>query len=182
MSMPLKLRDDFSAVAVRAVARRCKDGAQVRRLLAIAAILDGGSRSDAALVGGVTRQIVRDWVLRFNADGPDGLVTRKAPGPRTILGDEHRRALEVVVEAGPIPAVHGLVRWRIIDLAQWLWDEFKISISKQALGHELRTMGYRKLTARPRHQAQRPEDIVVFKKSSLPVWRKSANASQKPCP
>ena len=73
MSVPVKLRDDFSAVDVRAHARRCKDGAQVRRLLAIATILDGDSRSDAALVGDVTRQIVRDWVLRFNADGPEGL-------------------------------------------------------------------------------------------------------------
>ena len=71
MSVPIKLRDDFSAADVRAHARRCKDGPQVRRLLAIAAILDGGSRSDAALVGGVTVQIVRDWVLRFNADGPE---------------------------------------------------------------------------------------------------------------
>lgn len=77
MSVPIKLRDDLSAVDVRACARRCKDGAQVRRLLAIATILDGGSRSDAALIGGVTRQIVRDWVLRFNADGPEGLATRK---------------------------------------------------------------------------------------------------------
>jgi transposase len=120
MSMPLKLRNDFSAADVRAVARRCKDGAQVRRLLAIATILDGGSRSDAAIVGGVTRQIVRDWVLRFNAEGPEGLATRKAPGPQTILNDEHRHALEEIVEAGPIPAAHGVVRWRIIDLAQWL--------------------------------------------------------------
>jgi transposase len=176
MSVPLKLRDDFCAGDVRAFARRCKEGAQVRRLLAIAAILDGGSRSDAALVGGVTRQIVRDWVLRFNAEGPDGLVTRKAPGPQTILNDGHRRALAEIVETGPIPASHGVVRWRIIDLAQWLFDEFKISISKQALGHELRTMGYRKLSARPCHQAQRSEDIAIFKKSSPPVWRKSAKA------
>lgn len=145
MSVPIKLRADFSAGDVRAFARRCKDGAQVRRLLAIATILDGHSRSDAALVGGVTRQIVRDWVVRFNAEGPDGLMTRKAPGPTTILNDSHRRALEEVIITGPTPAIHGVVRWRIIDLGQWLWAEFNISISKQALGHELRTMGYRKL-------------------------------------
>ncbi|MCX7313095.1 MAG: IS630 family transposase [Alphaproteobacteria bacterium] len=169
MSVPIKLRDDFSAADVRAHARRCRDGAQVRRLLAIATILDGGSRSDAAVIGGVTRQIVRDWVLRFNAEGPEGLATRKAPGPQTILDDGHRRALEEIIEAGPIPAAHGVVRWRIIDLAQWLWDEFKVSISKQALGHELRAMGYRKLSARPRHHGQRLEDIAVFKKSSPPV-------------
>lgn len=103
-------------------------------LLAIATILDGGSRSDAAKVGGVTLQIVRDWVLRFNAHGPDDLETRKAPGRDTILDDCHRRALAETIEAGPIPAVHGVVRWRIIDLVQWLWEEFEISISKQALG------------------------------------------------
>src|SRR3546814_11748104 len=112
----------------RAHARRCKAGGQVRRLLAIVTILDGGSRSDAALVGGVTRQVVRDWVLRFNADGPDGLATRKAPGPQTILNDGHRRALEAIIEAGPIPAAHGVVPWRNSDLALWLWGEFKGSI------------------------------------------------------
>jgi len=179
MSVPIKLRDDFSAADVRGHARRCKDGAQVRRLLAIATILDGGSRGDAALVGGVTRQIVRDWVVRFNADGPEGLATRKASGPQTILNDGHRRALEEIIETGPLPAAHGVVRWRIIDLAQWLWDEFKVSISKQALGHELRTMGYRKLSARPRHHGQHPEDIAVFKKSSPPVWRKSPAGFRK---
>ena len=179
MSVPIKLRDDLSAADVRAHARRCRDGAQVRRLLAIATILDGGSRSDAAHIGGVTRQIVRDWVVRFNADGPEGLATRKAPGPQTILSDVHRRALEEIIESGPIPAAHGVVRWRIIDLAQWLWDEFKLSISKQALGHELRTMGYRKLSARPRHHGQHPEDIAVFKMSSPPVWRKSPAGFRK---
>ena len=112
MSVPIKLRDDLSAGDVRAHARRCRDGAQVRRLLAIATILGGGSRSDAALIGGVTRQIVRDWVVRFNADGPEGLATRKAPGPQTILGDGHRRALEEIIEAGPIPAAHGVVPLR----------------------------------------------------------------------
>ncbi|GFM31630.1 transposase [Novosphingobium sp. PY1] len=130
----------------------------------------------------MTLQIVRDWVLRFNAQGPDGLVRRKAPGPDTILDDSHRRALEEIIEAGPIPAVHGVVRWRIIDLVQWLWDEFRLSISKQALGHELRTMGYRKLSARPRHRGQRPEDIAAFKKPSPPVWRKSAKACPKARP
>jgi hypothetical protein len=90
--------------------------------------------------------------------------------------------LAEIIAAGPIPAVHGVVRWRIIDLAQWLWDEFKVSISKQALGHEPRTMGCRKLSARPCHQAQNLADIAVFKKSSPPVWRKSAKPSPKECP
>lgn len=179
MAAPVRLRDDLSPAQVRACARATKDAAQVRRLLAIATILDGGSRSDAAKVGGVTLQIVRDWVLRFNAKGPEGLATRKAPGPDTILDDSHRRALADIIEAGPIPAVHGVVRWRIIDLVQWLWEEFGVSISKQTLGHELRTMGYRKLSARPRHQGQRPEDIAAFKKPSPPVWRKSEGTCPK---
>jgi len=182
MGLAIKLRDDLSSVDVRRIARGSKDAGQVRRLLAIATILDGGSRSEAARVAGVTLQIIRDWVLRFNEGGPDGLVTRKAPGPTPILGDHHRRALEEIIATGPIPAVHGVVRWRIIDLMQWLWDEFEVSISKQALGHELRTMGYRKLSARPRHQGQRTDDIAVFKKSSPPVWRKSVNASPKARP
>lgn len=117
--------------------------------------------------------------MRFNEGGPDALATRKAPGPRTILEDRHRRALEEAIATGPIPAVHGVVRWRIVDLVQWLWEEFAVSISKQALGHELRTMGYRKLSARPRHHGQRSEDIAVFKKSSPRAWRKSGAACPK---
>ncbi|MFC3640215.1 transposase, partial [Camelimonas fluminis] len=178
MAAPIRIRDDFTAAQVRACARAGKDPAQVRRLLAISAILEGASRSDAASVGGVTLQIVRDWVLRFNAAGPDGLATRKSPGPHTILNDNQRRSLAEIIEAGPIPSVHGVVRWRIIDLVQWLSDEFGVSISKQALGRELRAMGFRKLSARPRHQGQRLQDIADFKKTSPSVWRKSGRACQ----
>ena len=136
----------------------------------------GGRRSDAARVGGVALQIVRNWVLRFNAEGPDGLISRKAPGKASILNDEQRRALIEMIEAGPIPTSHGVVRWRLIDLAQSAHDEFGLSITKQTLRREMRALGYRKLSARPRHRGQRSEDIAAFKKTSLPVWRKSANA------
>ena len=78
-----------------------------------------------------------------------------------------------MIENGPIPAVHGVVRWRIIDLCQWVWDEFEISVSKQTIGGELRAMGYRKLSARPRHHAQAAQAIETFKKVSPPVWRRS---------
>jgi transposase len=121
----------------------------------------------------VTRQIVRDWVLKFNADGPDGLVDRKAPGPPSRLNATHRTALAAVIEGGPVPAVHGVVRWRIVDLCQWLWDEFQVSVSKQTLGRELRAMEYRKLSARPRHHAQAEGAIVAFKKVSPRRWRRS---------
>ena len=127
---------------------------QVRRLLALAAIYDVASRAEAAEIGGVTRQIIRDWVLKFNTDGPDGLIDRKAPGQPSRLNETHRTALAAVIESGPIPAVHGVVRWRIVDLCQWLWHEFRVSVSKQTLGRELRAMRYRKLSARPRHHGQ----------------------------
>jgi transposase len=136
------------------VARASKDAKQVRRLLALAAIYDGASRTQAAAIGGVTLQIVRDWVLRFNAHGPAGLIDRKAPGQPSRLNDRHRAALAAMIASGPIPAVHGVVRWRIVDLCQWVWDELAISVSEQTLGRELRAMGYRKLSARPRHHAQ----------------------------
>ena len=105
-------------------------------------------------------------MLRFNSHGPEGLIDRKAPGQPSRLTDEHRAALAAMVENGPIPAVHGVVRWRIIDLCQWIWDEYEISVSKQTLSRELRAMGYRKLSARPRHHAQAEGAIEDFKKTS----------------
>ena len=171
--MPIPLRTDFSATQVRAAAKKTKDGPQARRLLALAAIYDGGTRSDAAKIGGVTLQIVRDWVLRFNAEGAMGLLDRKAPGQPARLLAAQRAALAAQVESGPNPAIHGVVRWRIIDLCQWLFEEHKVSISKQTLSRELRKMGYRKLSARPRHHAQAEGAIETFKKTSQPVWTKS---------
>jgi transposase len=171
--MPIPLRSDYNAARVRLTARESKDANQVRRLLALAAIYDGATRAEAAEIGGVTRQIVRDWVVRFNALGPKGLVDRKAPGQPSRLNDTHRAALSATIDSGPIPAIHGVVRWRIVDLCQWLWDEFRVSVSKQTLGRELRAMRYRKLSARPRHHAQAAGAIDAFKKSSPRHWQAS---------
>jgi transposase len=124
--MPIALRPDFDAAMVRAAARRSKDGPQARRLLALAAIYEGATRTEASKIGGVTLQIIRDWVLKFNAHGPEGLIDRKAPGPTPRLNDEQRAALTAIVESGPIPAAHGVVRWRIVDLCQWIWEEFRV--------------------------------------------------------
>ena len=168
--MPIPLRPDLDATGLRAIARVSKDAGQTRRLLALAAIYDGATRTEAARIGGVTLQIVRDWVIKLNARGPGGLVDGKAPGQPSRLNDTHRAALVAVVESGPIPAVHGVVRWRIVDLCQWLWDEFRVSVAKQTLGRELRALGYRKLSARPRHHAQAEGAIEAFKKASPPVW------------
>jgi transposase len=179
MAKAVGVRSDYTSADLRRFARRCGDADQVRRLLAVALILDGGSRSEAAKIAGVTLQIVRDWVLRYNEGGADGLATRKAPGRASILNNDQRAQLAAIVEAGPIPGAHGVVRWRLVDLAQWIWDEFALSVTRHTLGRELRTMGYRKLSARPRHRGQKPDDIVDFKKASPPVRRKSSGGSRE---
>ena len=161
MSIPVALRGDFDAAGLRRLARVSKDANQARRLLALATIYAGGTRSTAAEVGGVGLQIVRDWVVRFNAAGPAGLLDRKAPGQPARLSPAHRRALAAMIEAGPIPAVHGVVRWRLVDLVQWIWEEFEITLSETTLGRVLRKMGYRKLSARPRHHAQNPTPVAA---------------------
>jgi transposase len=171
--MPLPLRADFDSQKTRAAARRSKDGPQARRLLALAAIYEGAARTEAAKIGGVTLQIVRDWVMKFNALGPAGLIDRKAPGQAPRLKDGHRAALAAMIESGPTPAIHGVVRWRIVDLCQWLYEEFRVSVAKQTLSRELRAMGYRRLSARPRHHAQAVGAIEDFKKACPPAWRRS---------
>lgn len=173
MPRAITLRSDFSATELRRLARRSKDAAQARRLLAVAAIYDGGTRSEAARLGNVTLQIVRDWVVRFNTEGPAGLIDRKAAGRTPLLSDTHRQALAAQIDRGPIPAVHGVVRWRLCDVGQWLWEEFRVSVSMQTLSRELRAIGYRKLSARPKHHAQAEGAIGAFKKTSPPRWRAS---------
>ena len=163
----------FDASQLRSLAKKTKDGPHSRWLLALAAIYDGVARTEAAKIGGVGLQIIRDWVLHFNERGPDGLLNGKSPGQPSKLNDVQRQAIARVIESGPIPAVHGVVRWRLIDLAQWIFEEFRITIAKQTLSRELRAMGYRRLSARPRHHAQAEGAIENFKKVSPPVWRQS---------
>jgi transposase len=198
MAAPIALRDDFDGPGLRRLAKATKDAAQARRLLALAEIYDGGSRTDAARIGGVTLQIVRDWGVRFNQHGPDGLIHRTAPGNRPKLNEDQRLALARMVESGPIPAIHGVVRWRRKDLACWLFDEFRIAVDEttvgralRALGDEfriavdettvgraLRALGFAKLSARPRHYAQNEREREAFKKACPPSWRRSEPGCQ----
>ena len=101
---------------------------------------------------------------------PLSMARRRVP---SRLSDEQRLALLRIVEAGPIPASHGVVRWRLVDLAQWIFEEFRIIVAKQTLSRELRAMGYRKLSARPRHHAQAEGAIEDFKKVSPRAWTRS---------
>ena len=116
--------------------------------------------------------------MRFNTEGPGGLIDRKAPGKSPKLDDGQRRALVEIVEEGPIPAIHGVVRWRLKDLAQWIWDKFRISLTEPTVSRELKAMGFTKMTARPRHHAQNELALEDFKKTSRPSWRSSASVSR----
>ena len=110
MGRKIGLREDFNGPGLRRLAKASKDAVQSRRFLALAEIYDGGKRTDAARIGDVGLQVIRDWVLRFNAKGPDGLIDGKATGKPPKLNDEQRQALARIVASGPIPAIHGVVR------------------------------------------------------------------------
>ena len=172
MSAAIPLRD-FDRAALRALAKGSRDAVQVRRLLALAEICDGGSRSLAARVGGVGLQSIRDWVVRFNGGGPAALIDAKTGGRKPKLGAAELQALARVVEGGPLLAIHGVVRWRLVDLRQWVFEEFGIATSVQSLSEKLRALGYRKLSARPSHPAKELEAQEAFKKTSRPRWQRS---------
>ncbi len=167
MSVAVALRPDFNATDLRRRAKASQDAAKTRRLLALAEIYDGGSRTDAARIDGVGRQTARDWVLRFNARGPDGLINGKAPGNSSKLNVDQRQALARIVENEPIPAVHGGVRWRLKDLAAWIFKEFRISLDEITVRRKLGRMGFRKLSARPQVHGQNGAAMEDFKK---PLW------------
>jgi transposase len=144
------------------------------RLLAIASVLDGASREDAAKIGGMDRQTPRDWVIRFNEQGPDGLINIPSPGVPPKLDDTHKAFLARIVEEGPIPAVHGVVRWRACDLIMRLREEFGLSVSDDTIYRALKDLGFSHVSARPKAYKQDAEAMDAFKKSSLYASRKSA--------
>jgi transposase len=176
MGQAVALRVDYSADQLRRAARQTKDAAQARRLLAIAAVLDGASRAEAARIGGMDRQTLRDWVIRFNEHGPDGLTNIPSPGARPKLDAAHRAFLSRVVEDGPIPAVHGVVRWRACDLIALLQEEFGISVSDDTIYRALKDLGFAHLSARPKAYRQDIQAMEAFKKTSLPMWRRSVSS------
>ncbi len=178
MGSAIALREDFDSTELRRLAWTTKDAGQSRRLLALAEIYDGGRRTDAARIGGVGLQVIRDWVLRFNAAGPRGLIDGKAWGQPPKLNHDQRQVLARLVEDGPIPAIHGVVRWRLRDLAQWIWEEFRISLDETTVGRELKALGFVKISVRPRHQGQNEFAIEDFKKTFPPSWQKSGPHSR----
>jgi len=181
MGAAIELRAGYDGDGLRKLARTSNDADQTRRLLALSVIYEGGRRTEAAQVGGVELQTVRDWVLRFNAGGPEGLIDGKAPGGEPKLTPAQKQALIGIIERGPIPAIHGVVRWRLTDLAGWVFDEFGVSLSESGMSRIVRGLGFAKLSARPRHHAQNEYAIEDFKKTAPPSWQRSATGS-RPAP
>jgi transposase len=178
MGTAIAVRTDYSSKELRRLATRVKDAGQARRLLAVAAVLDGAAREEAAKIGGMDRQTLRDWVIRFNEQGPDGLINKSSPGAPGKLTQEHKAFLVRLVEDGPIPAVDGVVRWRACDLIMRLHEEFGLSVSDDTVYRALKDLGFSHVSARPRAYKQDPEAMAAFKKTFPPAWRKSARSSR----
>ena len=177
MGQAVPIRTDYAAGEVRRLAKRAKDGAQARRLLALAAVLDGVSREEAARLAGMDRQTLRDWVIRFNELGPDGLINIPSPGAPPKLDDMHKAFLRRIVDEGPIPAVHGVVRWRASDLIMRLHEEFGLSVSDDT-SRALKDLGFSHVSARPKAYKQDADAMAAFKKTLPYALRKSARHSR----
>jgi transposase len=160
------LRTDYSAPELRRLATVVTDVSQSRRLLALAAVLDGMSRSDAARVGGMDRQTLRDWVHRFNAAGPDGLLDNWSAGPPSRLSAAQKAELAAIVETGPDSDVDGVVRWRRIDLKQVIAARFGVDYHERHVGTLLKQLGFSHMSGRPLHPGQNAATIEAFKKTS----------------
>lgn len=166
MGSAVQLRTDYSASGLRRLARTSQDARQSSRLLSLAAVLDGMSRTDAARIGGMDRQTLRDWVHRFNEIGPEGLKDAWYGGPQPRLSPGQKAELAAIVEAGPAPEVDGIVRWRRIDLKRVIEERFGVSYHERYVGKLLKELGFSHMSARPRHPAQDGEIVEAYKN----VW------------
>jgi transposase len=171
-------RTDYTAVALRRAAARTNDGNAARRMLAIAHVLEGKSREEAAASCGMDRQTLRDWVHRYNAEGLDGLQDRVCPGPQSRLSREQEAEVAQWVRQGPSLGEHGVVRWRRIDLARLIEQRFGVTLAERSVGSLLRRLGFRRLSVRPRHPDKDTAAQEAFKKT-LPIWSQKASRSAR---
>jgi len=167
-------RTDHTAADLRAIAGKSHDGAQVRRLLALAQVLEGRARTQAAAQNGMDRQTLRDWVHRYNGRGIDGLRSRSSPGPAPALSEEQMAELKALVIKGPDPETDKVVRWRCLDLRQVVARRFSVTVHESTIGKWLHQLGLTRLQPRPFHPKKDAEEQEAFKKTS-PTW------SARPC-
>src|SRR4051794_27128839 len=165
MALAVRLREDYSAAELRGLAATSRNANQSRRLLSLAAVLDGMNRADAARIGGMDRQTLRDWVRRFNEAGPDGLRDAWASGPPSRLSAAQKAQLAAIVESGPDREFDGVVRWRRIDLKRVIAARFGVDYHERYVGTLLKKLGFSHMSARPRHPGQNAETIEAFKKT-----------------
>jgi len=170
MSQPIEItRTDHTAEGLRALAGKAGDGAVVRRLLALAQVLEGSSREEAALRNAMTRQTLRDWVHRYNAEGVDGLRSRTSSGRPPALSAVQKQELREIVLKGPDPARHMVVRWRCADLCEEVAQRWSVTVCEQTMGRWLRDLEMIRLQPRPYHPKKEPEAEATFKKTSA-AW------------
>ena len=158
-------RTNHTASDLRACAAKCDDANQARRLLAIALVLDGASREDAARLTGMDRQTLRDWVLRYNVDGINGLSSRKPPGAAAKLSKEQWAELRQWVIDGPNPQEHKVIRWRCVDLCAEVQRRFSVTVCQRTMAKWLRKMGLTRLQPRPYHPKKDAAAQEAFKKT-----------------
>jgi transposase len=179
MGAPLGItRTDYTSAELRGLSGRCSDGAQVRRLLALALVLDGYSRTEAAALNGMDRQTLRDWVHRYNDLGVEGLKSRQSPGPPPALSEQQMAELRELVIQGPDPEIHKVVRWRCVDLQAEVARRFSVEVHENTIGRWLHELGLTRLQPRPVHPQKDPEAEVIFKKTS-PVWSERRSPTRR---
>lgn len=180
MGAPLGItRTEYTSGELRAICGRCRDGAQVRRLLALALVLEGRPRSEAAALNGMDRQTLRDWVHRYNADGVDGLKSRRSPGRAPALTEQQKAELRDLVIKGPDPLADKVMRWRCVDLQGEVARRFSVEVHENTIGRWLHELGLTRLQPRPFHPKKDAEAEAVFKKVS-PTWSKRRSPAPKP--
>jgi transposase len=162
-------RQDYTAAELRQEAKRIDDAAFARRVLALALVLEGKSRGEAARSCGMDRQILSDWVHRYNTEGLKGLHNRSAPGAKPKLSNEQQREVTELVRQGPNLAEHGVVRWRRIDLSRVIEQRYGIKLAERSVGELLRRLGFRRISVRPRCPEQDAASQETHKKT-FPIW------------
>ena len=163
--MTVAVWTEHGAAEIRALAKAAVTPEQARRLLAIALVLEGSSRAEAARSTGMDRQTLRDWVHRFNAAGPMGLVDRRAPGRQRRLDLEQQQELARCLESGPDLAQDGVARWRLVDLCALVERRFGVRYRERGMGKLVRALGFSRVSARPQHPKSDPEAQAEFKKN-----------------
>jgi transposase len=167
-------RTEYTAAELRGVAARTHDGDAARRMLALAHVLDGRSRGEAARLCGMDRQTLRDWAHRYNAEGLTGLFDRPHCGRPPRLTAAQQEEVARWVRQGPRLSADGVVRWRLVDLADKIEKQFGVRLAERSAGSLLRRLGFRRLSVRPHHPHQEIAAQEAFKKT-FPIWWQTAS-------